>query len=89
MEAGLENLEIPAEGLVDSNLGSFDLINRGFAAAANAGCPDLQAASEGAAAFETGLIACAFEALGLEVLEVFIIVLADDLVMGLRHCYII
>ena len=88
VEAGLEDLEIPAEGLMDSDLGSFNLVNGGFAAAANAGRPDLQATRERAAAFETGLVACAFEALGLEVLEVFIVVLADDLVMGLRHYFI-
>lgn len=89
VEARLEDLEVPAEGLVHSDLGSFDLVNGRFAAAANAWRPDLQAPGEGTTAFEAGLIAGAFEVLALEVLEIVLVVLADHLVMRLRHCYII
>lgn len=89
VEAGLEDLEIPAEGLVHSDLCGFDLIDGRFAAAADAGRPDLHATREGAAAFEAGLVAGAFEVLALEVLEIVLVVLADHFVMGLRHCYII
>ena len=89
VEAWLEDLEIPSKGLVDSYFGCFDLVDRWFAAAADTRRPYLQTTCKGTAALQAGLVASALKVLALEVLEVLLVVVADDLVVGLGHCYII
>lgn len=89
MKAWLEDLEISTKGLMDSYFGCFYLIDGRFAAAADARRPYLHATREITATLKAGLVAGALELLALEVLKVLLVVLADDLVMGLGHCYII
>ena len=81
MEAGLEDLDVAAEGLVDAQLGSWNLVDRALEAAAYTRAPDMQTSRKGATALEAGFVACALEFLALEVLEVLVITLVDDFVL--------
>lgn len=75
VEAGLEDLDVSAEGLVDADLGGGDLVDGAIAAAANTGTPDPHASREGPAALEAGLVASTFKFLPPEILEVLIFAL--------------
>lgn len=52
MKAGLQDLEVPSKRLMDSQLGSGDLVDWGSAATADAGAPDSQTADHISAADE-------------------------------------
>jgi hypothetical protein len=52
VEPRLQDLHVPAEGLVDSQLGSLDLVDGTVATAAHAGAPDAQTASEHSATLQ-------------------------------------
>lgn len=81
MEAWLQDLHVSAEGLMDAQLGSGDLIDGPLEAATDAGTPDVQTACEVTAALQTGFVAGTFKLFSLEVLKVLVVTLLNLFVL--------